>query len=250
MFIILKGVLILKIIKVKDYNEMSKVAADIFADEIKNNSKIKLGLATGSTPIGMYENLIKKYKAGEVDFSNVTTFNLDEYYPISPDNNQSYIYFMKDNLFNHVNINLDNVNIPNGMAKDINQEGVAYDQRIENAGGIDIQLLGVGRNGHIAFNEPDELLVAGTHKTELDQDTINANARFFDSEEDVPRQALTMGVGSILKSKKIVILISGTSKNEAYKNLISGNITTKCPVTLLSLHRDVIVIADEDALNG
>lgn len=240
----------MKIIKVKDYNEMSKVAADIFAYEIRNNTQIKLGLATGSTPIGMYQSLIEKYKAGEIDFSNVKTFNLDEYYPISPENNQSYIYFMKDNLFNHININLDNVYIPDGMANDINQEGIDYDKKIENAGGIDIQLLGVGRNGHIAFNEPDEVLIAGTHKTELDQDTINANARFFDSEADVPRQALTMGVGSILKSKKIVILISGKSKNEAYENLISGNITTKCPVTLLNLHRDVIVIVDEDALNG
>ena len=240
----------MKIIVVKNYDEMSKTAADIFAQDIKANPNIKLGLATGSTPIGLYKCLIEKYNNKELDFSNVVTFNLDEYYPITPDNDQSYIYFMKDNLFNHINIKPENIHIPNGMAADIDQEGIDYDKTMDEFGGTDIQLLGVGRNGHIAFNEPDEFLIAGTHKTDLTEDTIDANARFFDSIDDVPKQAITMGVGQIMKSKKIVVLVSGANKHEALEMLKSGKITTQCPITLMNLHRDVIVIADEAAATG
>ena len=240
----------MRLIVVKNYDEMSKTAADIFAQDIKANPNIKLGLATGSTPIGLYKCLIEKYNNKELDFSNVVTFNLDEYYPITPDNDQSYIYFMKDNLFNHINIKPENIHIPNGMAADIDQEGIDYDKTMDEFGGTDIQLLGVGRNGHIAFNEPDEFLIAGTHKTDLTEDTIDANARFFDSIDDVPKQAITMGVGQIMKSKKIVVLVSGANKHEALEMLKSGKITTQCPITLMNLHRDVIVIADEAAATG
>lgn len=240
----------MQVIITKDYDEMSKVAADIFAEGIKANPEIRLGLATGSTPVGMYKCLIEKNKAGEIDFSKVVTFNLDEYYPISPDNDQSYIYFMRHNLFDHVNINMDNVHIPNGQAKDIDEEGRNYDALMEKFGWTDIQLLGVGRNGHIAFNEPDAELVAGTHKTDLTEDTIEANSRFFASVEDVPRQAVTMGVGPIMKAKKIVVLISGANKHEAFEKLMSGQVTTQCPITLMNLHRDVVIVADKAAAEG
>lgn len=240
----------MKVIVVKDYQELSKTAAGIFAQDIKAKPDIRLGLATGSTPIGMYKELIDMYKNGDVDFSKVYTFNLDEYYPIEPSNDQSYIYFMKNNLFNHININMENVHIPNGLAEDIDTECKNYDKTIEDFGGIDIQLLGVGRNGHIGFNEPADEIVAGTHQTSLDEDTIEANARFFNSKDDVPIKAITMGVGPILKAKKIVVLMSGANKNPAFKKLTSGVVTTKCPVTLLNLHNDAIVIADEAAATG
>lgn len=239
----------MKFIITKNYDEMSKAAAEIFAEGIKANPEIRLGLATGSTPIGMYKNLIEMYNNKEIDFSKVVSFNLDEYYPIKPDNDQSYIYFMKHNLFNNVNINPANIHIPNGLAEDVDAEGANYDKMIEDFGGIDIQLLGVGQNGHIGFNEPAEELVAGTHKTALEQNTIEANSRFFDKIEDVPTTAITMGVGPIMKAKKVVVLISGENKREAFKMLKSGKVTTKCPVTLLALHPDAIVIADEAAAN-
>ncbi len=240
----------MQVIIAKDYDDMSKKAAEIFAEGIRSNPEIHLGLATGSTPIGLYQCLIDEYKAGKLDFSKVMTFNLDEYYPIEPDNDQSYIYFMKHNLFDHVNINPANVHIPNGKAADIDQEGKDYDALMEANGYTDIQLLGVGRNGHIAFNEPADELVSGTHKTDLTEDTIDANARFFASPDLVPRQAITMGVGPIMKAKKIVVLISGANKHEAYKKLMSGQITTQCPITLMNLHRDVVIVADEAAVNG
>jgi glucosamine-6-phosphate deaminase len=212
----------MKIVIVKDYAQMSKLAADSFAEVINNKPDAVMGLATGSSPIGLYKELIKMNKEGKIDFSKVRSFNLDEYYKIAPDSDQSYIYFMKQNLFDHINIKPENINIPNGMAPDADAESVAYDKKIEAAGGIDIQILGAGVNGHIGFNEPEDALYFGTHRTELQESTIEANARFFSSAADVPKSALTMGVGHIMQAKKIVMVLSGENKRDVFKALKSG----------------------------
>lgn len=237
----------MKLIMVKDYEEMSMVAADVMAGVINEKPNAVLGLATGGTPVGMYKELIKMNEKGKVDFKNITTVNLDEYVGLSGIHKQSYRYFMNKTFFDHININKEKTYIPNGLAKDINIEGEKYDKKIDELGGIDIQLLGVGSNGHIAFNEPDSVLIAGTHLTELTQSTIKANARFFDSMEEVPKTAITMGLGQIMKSKKILLIASGVEKAEAIGKLFSGIITTECPVTMLNMHIDVTVIIDEAA---
>ena len=217
------------------------------AGVIKNNPKAILGLATGSSPMGMYKELIKMNKEGEIDFSNITTVNLDEYVGLSGDHPQSYRYFMNENLFNHINIDKKNTYVPNGLAQNIEEECKNYDNKIAQLGGTDVQLLGIGNNGHIAFNEPDENLVSGTHLTNLTNDTIEANARFFDSIDEVPKTALTMGLGGIMKSKKIVVIASGESKAEAVKAMVSGKISTKMPASMLQMHSNVTVIVDEAA---
>ena len=236
----------MKIIVTKDYNEMSCEAAKFFSEAIKNDPSCVLGLATGETPVGMYKCLIEEYKKGDLDFSKVSSVNLDEYYPLSADNDQSYRYFMNNKLFNHVNIDLANTNVPNGEAKDVEKACADYEAHIDALGGIDIQVLGIGRNGHIGFNEPDAELIPYTHLTALTPNTIEANARFFEKEEDVPKHALTMGIKSVFKAKKIVILASGESKAAAVKGML-GNITTSCPASLLCLHPDVTLICDEAA---
>lgn len=232
---------------VNSYEELSKVAASELSKVIKEKPNAILGLATGGSPIGMYKELIKMYEKKELDFSKVTTVNLDEYIGLNPEHSQSYRYFMNDNLFNHININIANTFVPNGLAKDLEVECKEYDKRIIELGGIDIQLLGVGNNGHIAFNEPDEQLSAGTHVISLTENTIEANARFFDNINDVPRKAITMGVGGIMKAKKIILIASGASKAEAIKGLFSGKITTENPASMLQMHRDVTVIVDKEA---
>ncbi len=237
----------MKVIVTKNYDELSKVAANEMAMVVKNNPKAILGLATGGSPIGMYKELIRMNKEGEIDFSKVTTVNLDEYVGLSGDHPQSYRYFMNENLFNHINIDKKNTYVPNGLAKNIEEECKNYDNKIENLGGTDVQLLGIGNNGHIAFNEPDEDLVSGTHLTNLTQDTIQANARFFDLIDEVPKTALTMGLGGIMKSKKIIVIASGESKAEAVKAMVNGKISTKMPASMLQMHRDVVVIVDEAA---
>ena len=237
----------MKVIVTKNYDELSKVAANEMAMVVKNNPKAILGLATGGSPIGMYKELIRMNKEGEIDFSKVTTVNLDEYVGLSGDHPQSYRYFMNENLFNHINIDKKNTYVPNGLAKNIEEECKNYDNKIENLGGTDVQLLGIGNNGHIAFNEPDEDLVSGTHLTNLTQDTIQANARFFDSIDEVPKTALTMGLGGIMKSKKIIVIASGESKAEAVKAMVNVKISTKMPASMLQMHRDVVVIVDEAA---
>lgn len=237
----------MKIIVTKNYEEMSIEAGKIMAEVIKNKPDCVLGLATGSTPVGMYDYLTAQFEAKEISFAKVSSINLDEYYPISPDNDQSYRYFMNLNLFDRVDINKANTFVPNGSAEDVAKECTEYDARIDKMG-IDIQVLGIGRNGHIGFNEPDAALCAETHLTELTPDTINANARFFASEEDVPKHALTLGLGSMFKARKILLLASGKNKAEAIKQLVATSaITTACPATLLRLHPDVTVICDEDA---
>ena len=195
----------------------------------------------------MYKRLIEKCKNGELDFSEVKTFNLDEYYPISRDNNQSYYYFMNENLFDEINIKKENIHIPNGEAKDVEAECEEYEKMIEEAGGIDLQILGIGQNGHIGFNEPDENLNSKTHVTGLTESTIKANSRFFDSIEDVPTKALTMGIATILKSRKIILMACGVEKSDAVAELLTDDIKTDNPATMLKVHPDVVLICDKDA---
>ena len=239
----------MNLIVCKNYDEMSAAAANILADVMKANPSCVLGLATGSTPVGMYKKLIEKNRAGEIDFSKVTTVNLDEYYPISPDNDQSYRYFMNENLFNHVNIDKSRTFVPDGMASDPAAACEAYEEIVASVGAADVQVLGIGQNGHIGFNEPDTALEVRTHVTGLTESTIKANARFFASEADVPTKALTMGIGTILGAKKIIILANGEAKADAIATLLSGKLTTACPASFLNLHDDVVVICDRAAMS-
>lgn len=232
---------------VENYSEMSREASKIFSEIIKSTPDCVLGLATGDTPIGMYDCMVEAYNKGELDFSAVRSVNLDEYYPLAPDNEQSYRYFMNQKLFDRVNINKENTYVPDGMAKDTDKFCRDYESKINSLGGIDVQVLGIGRNGHIGFNEPDDGLLPYTHLTELTANTIEANSRFFDREEDVPKHALTMGIRSIFKARKIVLLASGVEKAQAVKEMLSGNITTHCPASLLCLHPDCILICDKAA---
>ena len=231
----------------ESYEELSKAAAEEFAKVIKEKPNAVLGLATGGSPVGMYKELIKMYEKNELDFSKVTTVNLDEYIGLNPEHNQSYRHFMNENLFNHININIANTFVPNGLADNLEVECKEYDKKIMELGGIDIQLLGVGNNGHIAFNEPDEQLSAGTHVISLTENTIEANSRFFENINDVPKKAITMGLGGIMKAKKIILIASGESKAEAIKGLFSGKITTDNPASMLQMHRDVTVVVDKAA---
>ena len=232
----------MQIIRVANAEEGGKKAFELIKEGMNNGAKV-LGLATGSKP----ETLYKEMTASDVDFTEMTSVNLDEYVGLAGDHPQSYRYFMNDNLFNHINIDKSRTFVPNGLAEDIAEEGRNYDRKIDELGGTDIQLLGIGNNGHIAFNEPDQDLVAGTHLTGLTQSTIEANARFFDSIDEVPKTAITMGLGQIMKAKKILLIASGESKAEAIKGVLSGKITTSNPATMLQMHRDVVVIIDEAA---
>ena len=237
----------MEIIVVKNYQEMSSCAAKYFAKVISDKPDCVLGLATGDTPIGMYDCLAEEYRQGKLDFSRVRSVNLDEYYPITPDNNQSYRYFMNEKLFDRVNICKDATMVPDGTAKDVESACRAYENAIDALGGIDIQVLGIGRNGHIGFNEPAKELIPFTHLTELTESTIEANARFFEDETQVPRHALTMGIQSVFKARKIILLASGANKAEAVCAMLKGNISTNCPASLLCLHPDVTLICDRDA---
>lgn len=237
----------MRIIIANDYDDMSKKAAYLIGSQLMLKPNSVLGFATGSTPIGTYKELINIYKNGIIDFSEVTAFNLDEYFELPKDNPQSYDYFMKMNLFNHVNIDEENTNIPNGMCDNIERECADYERKMREAGGIDLQLLGIGRNGHIGFNEPRDNFKSDTHLVLLDEDTIEANSRFFDSMEDVPTKALSMGIGSIMRAKKIVLLASGEGKAEAIYNTVKGPITPKVPASILQLHPDVTIIVDKEA---
>ncbi len=240
----------MKVIVAKDYAEMSVLAAEIVAKQIKEKPNCVLGLATGSTPEGMYAELIKGYEAGELDFSTVRSVNLDEYYPIQPENDQSYRYFMNTKLFDHVNIDKANTYVPNGLATDAKAEGARYEKLIADLGGIDLQILGIGQNGHIGFNEPAEELDPITHLTDLTEETIQVNSRFFNSIDEVPKQAFSMGIGSIFGARSIILMASGKNKHNAVAKTLAGNLTTLCPATLLNLHPDVTLICDEAAYNG
>lgn len=240
----------MKVIVCNTYDELSLEAAKIMAATIKEKPDGVLGLATGSTPIGMYDNLIEMYKKGELDFKDIKTFNLDEYYPLSADNDQSYHYFMNKQLFSQINVKEENIHILDGLAENPEKECEDFEKLIEENGGIDIQVLGIGQNGHIGFNEPDEKLYANTHLTDLTENTIKANSRFFEKESDVPTKALTMGMGTILKSKKIIILANGKAKHKVVSELVQPMITTNNPATFLNAHADVTLICDKEAFEG
>ena len=237
----------MKIIVCENYDEMSLKGAEIVKEQVNSKPDCILGLATGSTPVGLYTCLAEMNKKGDVDFSKVTSFNLDEYYPISPENDQSYRYFMNENLFSKINIDITKTHVPNGMAEDPEKACKEYDESILAAGGIDLQILGIGQNGHIAFNEPADELYEGTHLTGLTESTIKANARFFEKEEDVPTKAVTMGIASIMRAKKIIILANGPAKREIVEKLLNGGITTNIPASLLKVHHDVTLICDKEA---
>ncbi len=237
------------IVKAKNYEDLSVKAANIMAAQITLKPDSVLGLATGSTPEGLYANLIKKYEAGELDFSKIKTVNLDEYKGLTRDHDQSYYYFMNDKLFNHVNIDKANTNVPDGTKEDGESECARYEALIDSLGGTDIQLLGIGGNGHIGFNEPDDSFIRDTHCVKLTDSTIEANSRFFASKDDVPKYAYTMGIGSIMKAKKILLVASGKGKAQAIYDTVCGPIAPSCPASVLQLHPDVVIVADEDALS-
>lgn len=230
-----------------DYEEMSKKAANMIAAQLIVKPDSVLGLATGGTPTLMYRELVRLYKEGVVDFSKMTSFNLDEYYPIQKSSPRSYYDYMRINLFDHVNIRQGESHIPNGEASDPHKECKEYDEMINACGGIDLQLLGIGGNGHIGFNEPGEYFEMGTHLVNLNEETKEANARFFEEGEEVPTKALSMGIGNIMNAKKILLIANGTEKADAIYDMIHGKISPKLPASILQLHRDVTVILDKDA---
>ena len=239
----------MKIIKTADYNEMSRKAANLIGAQVIMKPNCILGLATGSSPIGTYKELIKRCEEGDLDFSQVKSVNLDEYKGLPRDNDQSYYYFMNHNLFDHINIDKANTHVPNGMEPDAAKECANYEELIKSLGGVDLQLLGLGHNGHIGFNEPAEEFDKVTHCVDLQESTIEANKRFFASEDDVPKQAYTMGIKNIMQAKKILLIAGGEEKAEALKNSLYGPITPSVPASILQLHNDVTVIADEAALS-
>lgn len=238
---------IVKVIITENYEELSKKAAGIFISQLKEKPNSVLGFATGSTPVGMYQELIKAYNQGEVDFSQATSFNLDEYYPITPTNGQSYHYFMWNQLFDHIDIKPDRIHLPDGQAKEVEKFCADYEKAIIDAGGIDLQVLGIGRNGHIAFNEPGSSFDSRTRVVDLDQDTIEANSRFFKNISEVPRQAITMGLATIMECKKIVILANGKSKAEAVAKAVEGEATEEVPASTLQRHGDVMFVLEKEA---
>ncbi|MCI8515337.1 MAG: glucosamine-6-phosphate deaminase [Hungatella sp.] len=239
----------MKLYRAKDYKDMSRKAANIISAQVIMKPDCVLGLATGSTPIGIYQQLIDWYNKGDLDFSETKSVNLDEYKGLPRDNDQSYYYFMYNNLFKHVNINLDNTNVPNGMEPDSDKECQRYEKVIADLGGVDLQLLGLGHNGHIGFNEPDEAFGTITHCVDLTQSTIEANKRFFASIDDVPKQAYTMGIKTIMQAKKILLVVSGADKAEALYKTVCGPVTPQVPGSILQLHNNVVVVADEAALS-
>ena len=239
----------MRLIRAKDYAEVSRKAGQIIAAQIQLKPDCVLGLATGSSPVGTYQELIAKYQQGELDFSQVKTINLDEYVGLTADHDQSYAYFMRTNLFDHVNIDPKNCNIPNGMNPDAAAECARYDAIVDGFGGADLQLLGLGPNGHIGFNEPGEAFVPGTNLVDLTPSTIDANQRFFAKREDVPTQAYTMGIGSIMKAKRVLLVVNGAAKAQAVKDCFFGPIKPQSPGSILQLHPDFTLIADEAALS-
>lgn len=235
------------ICKATDYKELSRKAANIIAAQIIMKPNCVLGLATGSSPVGTYEELIERHKQGDLDFSTVTSVNLDEYKGLDPENDQSYRYFMNTNLFNHVNIDKTHTFVPNGLEPDSDKACKEYDAIVKSVGGIDLQLLGLGHNGHIGFNEPADTFTLGTNCVDLAPSTIDANKRFFESEADVPRQAYTMGIGTIMGAKKIVVVVSGADKAEILNKVVNGPITPQVPASILQLHPDVTIVCDAAA---
>ena len=239
----------MKIYMTEDYQTMSRKAANILSAQIILKPNSVLGLATGSTPVGMYKQLVTWYEKGDLDFAEIKTVNLDEYVGLEPTHEQSYRYFMQEHLFDHVNINPANTNVPDGLAADPQAECKWYNQVIRQVGGIDIQVLGMGRNGHIGFNEPGDAFELETHVVDLTESTIEANARFFASRDDVPRQAMSMGIKSIMMARKILLMVSGEEKADAVKRAFVGPVTPQVPASILQLHPYVTLVGDKAALS-
>ncbi|MDD7463228.1 MAG: glucosamine-6-phosphate deaminase [Anaerococcus sp.] len=240
----------MKLIVCNDYDDMSQKASQIIADLIKENPKAKLGLATGSTPIGTYKNLAKANKEGKIDFSKVSTINLDEYVGLDPENQQSYQSFMNENFFDHINIDKANTHLPKEETS-LEESVASYNKLLEDFGQRDLQVLGVGPNGHIAFNEPADTLNMHTSIVDLAEATIEANSRFFESKDEVPKKAISMGMADIFNSKTLLVLASGKNKHEAIKRLLESNkIDTHFPVSFVSLHPNCYLIVDKDAYQG
>ena len=238
----------MKIYKAKDYKDMSRKAANIISAQVIMKPNCVLGLATGSTPIGTYDQLVEWYNKGDLDFSEVTTVNLDEYKGLPRTNDQSYYYFMHQHLFDRVNIDPERTNVPNGMEPDAEKECGRYEELIRSLGGVDLQLLGLGHNGHIGFNEPGEAFEKETHCGALTESTIEANKRFFASADDVPKQAYTMGIKTIMQAKKILIVVNGENKADIVERAFFGPVTPEVPASILQLHNDVTLVGDEAAL--
>ena len=238
----------MKIYKAKDYKDMSRKAANIISAQVIMKPNCVLGLATGSTPIGTYDQLVEWYNKGDLDFSEVTTVNLDEYKGLPRTNDQSYYYFMHQHLFDRVNIDPERTNVPNGMEPDAEKECGRYEELIRSLGGVDLQLLGLGHNGHIGFNEPGEAFEKETHCVDLRESTIEANKRFFASADDVPKQAYTMGIKTIMQAKKILIVVNGENKADIVERAFFGPVTPEVPASILQLHNDVTLVGDEAAL--
>ena len=236
----------MKFIKANSYEELSRIAGDIISAQVIMKPNCVLGLATGSTPLGTYAHLADKCAKGELDFSTVTSVNLDEYAGLDGTNDQSYRYFMDTNLFSKINICPQKTHVPNGCASDLTEEGERYDALIDSLGGIDLQLLGLGLDGHIGFNEPDDFFTKETHEVELDPSTIEANARFFASKDDVPTKAITMGMGAIMNAKKVLLIANGKNKKDILEKSFYGPITPQVPASILQLHPDVTVIYSEN----
>ncbi|OQX82569.1 glucosamine-6-phosphate deaminase [candidate division KSB1 bacterium 4484_87] len=230
-----------------DYDDMSRTAAQIVSELVRKKPDCVIGFATGSTPLGTYKELIRLHREEGLDFSKVTTFNLDEYVGLPPSHPQSYHYFMWENLFKHINVDKRFVHIPQGMANDVELFCEWYEEKIEKAGGIDLQILGIGANGHIAFNEPGSSLGSRTRIKTLDELTKRDNARFFEKDEEVPKYAITMGVGTIMDAKELLLLASGSQKADAIKQTVEGPITALYPATIVQMHRKATIVCDEDA---
>lgn len=239
----------MKIISTDSYYQMSRMAANLISAQVIMKPNCVLGLATGSTPIGTYEQLIRWYQKGDLDFSQVTTINLDEYKGLSPENDQSYRYFMNKNFFDSINIKPENTHVPDGLEADSKKACCAYNKIITDCGGIDLQLLGLGLNGHIGFNEPGAAFEKETHCVDLSESTIRANSRFFASMDLVPKQAYTMGIKTIMQAKKIVVIVNGANKAQIVKDAFFGPITPKVPASVLQLHNDVTLVGDAEALS-
>ena len=237
----------MRIIRAKDYKDMSRKAANIISAQIIMKPDCVLGLATGSTPIGTYEQLVDWYRKGDLDFSAVTTVNLDEYKGLTKDNDQSYYYFMHHNLFDHVNILPENTHLPDGTEPDSARECARYERLIQSLGGVDLQLLGLGHNGHIGFNEPAPEFPKETHCVALTESTINANSRLFDSADDVPREAYTMGIGTIMAAKEILVVANGADKADIVRRAFFGPVTPEVPASILQFHPNVTVVVDKEA---
>lgn len=237
----------MEVIVKSSYQEVSELASKYIIDAIKIKDNSIIGLPTGETPIGMYKAIVDEFNKGNISFKNVTTFNLDEYIGLEKTDKNSYYHFMNEHLFSKVDINRENIYIPNGMTNDIEQECISYEKKLKEANYMDILFVGIGKNGHIGFNEPSDCFEPNTHQVELKASTITANSRFFDNVEDVPRSAITMGIKTIFSAKKIILIASGASKSQAIAKTVSGKITPQVPASILQLHDNVTVIIDRDA---